>query len=182
MERTLVVALSVMLLASSPAWAGQFEDGVAAMDRGDFVEAATVFQPLAAEGNAQAQYNLGLMFEKGRGVPQDYAGAAALYQQAAAQGNSTAQRNLGVMYRDGLGVPKDPVRAYMWLNLGAAESAANAADYRDALARTMKPEQIALAQKLASDCRQRGFKGCDATQQGARVAGSAAATAAGQAQ
>ncbi|BCB27285.1 hypothetical protein SKTS_21710 [Sulfurimicrobium lacus] len=145
------------------------------MDRGDYVKAATVFQTLATEGNAQAQYNLGLMTEKGRGVPRDYVGAVSLYQLAAAQGKAEAQRNLGIMYRDGLGVPKDPVRAYMWLNLGAAESAANAADYRDAIAKTMKPEQIALAQKLGNECKQRGLKGCDSPQ-GARAAGSATAT------
>ncbi|MEN6587019.1 MAG: tetratricopeptide repeat protein [Sulfuricella sp.] len=175
MERSLRFALSAMLLASSVAWAGQFEDGLAAMERGDYIKAATLFQPLATAGNALAQYNLGLMYEKGRGVPQDYAGAVSLYQLAAAQGNAEAQRNLGVMYRDGLGVQKDPVRAHMWLNLGAAESAANAASYRDALVKTMKPEQIVLAQKLANECRQRGFKGCDSPQS-ARPAGPAAAS------
>lgn len=168
MRRLLLIAVTTLLLNWGMAWAGQFEDGVTAMERGDYGTAATTFQKLATEGNAQAQYNLGLMLEKGRGVLQDFVGAIRMYQLAAAQGNAEAQRNLGVMHRDGLGVQRDIVRAYMWLNLGAAKSVAGAADYRDAIAKTMKPEEILLAQKLSNDCKQQGFKMCEI--QGARPA------------
>jgi hypothetical protein len=47
--------------------AGQFEDGVAAYQRGDFATALGLFQPLADQGNAAAQTNLGVMYEKGAG-------------------------------------------------------------------------------------------------------------------
>jgi len=62
----------------------------------------------AADQNVlDAQLNLGCMFERGRGVKQDFAQAVRLYRLAAKQNDAVAQRNLGCMYRDGLGVQKD---------------------------------------------------------------------------
>jgi len=52
--------------------AGPFEDGVAAYQRGDFATALELFRSLAEKGNASAQFNLGLMYAQGRGVPQDF--------------------------------------------------------------------------------------------------------------
>ena len=54
-----------------------------------------------------AQYNLGIMYAKGQGVPQDYAEAVKWYRLAADQGIPTAQNNLGFMYAKGEGVPQD---------------------------------------------------------------------------
>ena len=59
------------------------------------------------QGDAQAQNNLGVMYENGRGVPQDYDEAVKWYRLAAAQGDADAQNNLGVMYENGRGVPQD---------------------------------------------------------------------------
>ena len=62
---------------------------------------------LAAEqGNADAQYNLGVMYDNGRGVPQDDKTAVKWYRLAAEQGDASAQSNLGVMYGTGQGVPR----------------------------------------------------------------------------
>jgi TPR repeat protein len=61
-----------------------------------------------------AQYNLGLMYGKGWGVPQDYAEAAKWYRRAAEQGYAKAQYNLGVMYYNGEGVPQDYAEAVKW--------------------------------------------------------------------
>ncbi len=52
---------------------------------------------LAAQGDAHAQFNLGVMYDKGRGVSQDYAEAVKWYRKAAEQGHASAQHNLGVM-------------------------------------------------------------------------------------
>ncbi len=92
---------------TAPAWAG-FDEGVAAFNRGDYATALREFRPLAEQGNARAQYNLGVMYENGRGVPQDYAKALQWYRKAAEQGVALAQNNLGVMYRKGRGVLGDP--------------------------------------------------------------------------
>ena len=64
----------------------------------DYAEAVKWFRLAADQGNATAQYNLGLMYDKGQGVPQNYAEAVKWYRLAADQGNAVAQFNLGVMY------------------------------------------------------------------------------------
>ena len=66
--RYIVTALVALALASS-AWA-DFDDGMAAVERGDYATALREFWPLAEQGDAVAQYNLGLMHENAYGVPQ----------------------------------------------------------------------------------------------------------------
>jgi len=76
---------------------------------------------LAAEqGNASAQHNLGAMYDKGRGVPQDYAETAKWFRLAAKQGNAQAQNNLCAMYDKGHGVLQDNITAHMWFNIAGA--------------------------------------------------------------
>ena len=76
---------------------------------------------------ANAQYQLGLLYEAGASVATDDAAAAAgWYRQAAEQGETAAQTRLGLMYLDGRGVAQDDVFAYAWLSL-AAERAGEAA-------------------------------------------------------
>ena len=53
---------------------------------------------LADQGDVDAQFNLGVMYDNGEGVPQDYAEAVRWYRLAAEQGNASAQFNLGSMY------------------------------------------------------------------------------------
>ena len=62
---------------------------------------------LAEQGNAKAQFVLGLMYHIGQGVRQDYAEALRWYRQAAEQGNAKAQFNLGAMYHNGQGVRRN---------------------------------------------------------------------------
>ncbi len=70
---------------TAPAWAG-VDEGVAAYERGDYATALRESRPLAEQGNAIAQNNLGLMYDQGRGVPQDDARAVKWYSKAAEQG------------------------------------------------------------------------------------------------
>ncbi len=72
---------------TAPAWAG-VEEGVAAYDRGDYATALREWRPLAEQGNAVAQYNLGLMYARGHGVPQDFAKALQWWSMAAEQGHA----------------------------------------------------------------------------------------------
>src|SRR5437870_9421723 len=74
-------------------------------------------QEHATPEDAEAQFNLGVMYHEGRGVSQDDAEAAKWYRQAAAQGYADAQFNLGVMYDEGQGVAHDDVQAYTWFDL-----------------------------------------------------------------
>ncbi len=142
---------------TAPAWAG-WDEGVAAYHRGDYAAALREFRPLAEQGNAKAQYNLGLMYYNGEGVPQDYAEAVKWYRKAAEQGYAKAQNNLGLMYVGSLGVPQDYVQAHMWLDLAASifspgEDRDLAVKYRDIYAKMMTPAQISEAEKLAREWR-----------------------------
>jgi hypothetical protein len=76
-------------------------------------------QVRAKQGNADAQYNLGLMYDKGRGVPQNYKTAVKWYTLAAKQGHADAQYNLGVMYDEGIGISQNNYTAMKWYGLAA---------------------------------------------------------------
>ena len=140
---------------TAPAWAG-FDEGFAAYQRGDYATALREWHPLAEQGNAGAQYNLGVMYDKGEGVTQDNAEAVKWYRKAAEQGDAEAQYNLGLMYRNGLGVPQDYVQAHMWYNLAASRLSPGgdrdrAAKNRGIVAIWMTPAQISEAKKLARE-------------------------------
>ncbi len=105
---------------TAPAWAG-FYEGVAAYNRGDYATALREWRLLAEQGHAEAQYNLGIMYNKGRGVPQDYAAAVGWWRKAAEQGDAAAQHNLGLMYHNGEGTPQDYAAAVKWYRKAAAQ-------------------------------------------------------------
>ncbi|MGB8275345.1 MAG: tetratricopeptide repeat protein [Alphaproteobacteria bacterium] len=158
-------ALTTGLLAAAiagTAVAGPYADAVAAyvaaFARGDYATAMRLLQPLADQGNAGAQSNLGLMYANGQGVSQDHSEAMKWFRKAAGQGVAEAQFNLGLMYGNGLGLPQDYVQAHKWYNLAASRYPASEKEKRDTVVRNrdrvaakMTPEQIAQAQKLARE-------------------------------
>ena len=75
----------------------------------------------AEQGHAGVQYNLGVMYDSGRGITEDDAEAVRWYRLAAEQGDARAQTNLGVMYATGRGVPEDIVEAERWYRLSAEQ-------------------------------------------------------------
>jgi TPR repeat protein len=96
--------------------------------KGDYQAAYAEWLPLAELGDAEAQYNLGVMFDQGASVERDLAKAASWYRKAAEQGFRDAQTNLGMMYYQGEGVPTDHSEASRWFQLavnnGDTEAAA----------------------------------------------------------
>jgi hypothetical protein len=82
----------------------------------------------AEKGEAAAQSQLGLMYDLGQGVAQDYAEAARWLGKAAEQGNADAQFVLGLHYQNGDGVRQDYAEAVKWLRK-AAEQGGAAAQY-----------------------------------------------------
>ena len=155
--QTLGERLGNYVAGKAPA-AAPYEDASAAHDRGDYATALRLVRPLAAQGHAAAQNNLGIMYVYGQGVPQDDAEAIKWFRKAAAQGHAPAQNNLGIMYRNGQGVPQDYVQAYVWFNLAAArfspsetEKREKALSDREEVAAKMTSEQIAEARRLAQE-------------------------------
>ena len=84
------------------------------------------YRKAAKQGVAKAQHSLGLMYERGEGVPQDDAEAVKWYRKAAEQGVAEAQYNLGVMYGKGQGVPQDYAEAVKWYRKAAEQGYAKA--------------------------------------------------------
>ena len=91
--RSVFLALAIILASAVPPNAGPFEDGHAAYARGDYANALRLLEPLADQGVAGAQIDLGRMYRFGRGVPKDDAAAHMWFTLAAAQGFEAAQKN-----------------------------------------------------------------------------------------
>ena len=85
-----------------------------AFDRADYQTALKVWMQAAQEGDAEAQTNVGEIFEKGLGTSPNYQAAALWYGKAAEQGNVRAQFNLGTLYETGRGVPMNKLTALNW--------------------------------------------------------------------
>jgi uncharacterized protein len=136
-------------LLASPALA-DFEAGLDAYKKGDYVTAAKEWRPLADDGSAAAQLNIGLLYLDGKGVPQDYGEAVTWLRRSAEQDNTEAQHDLGALYGTGLGVKRDYVQAYKWMNICAAKGHSGCVTQRDLLAKKLKHGQIVEAQRLAS--------------------------------
>jgi hypothetical protein len=98
-----------------------FEQSWAAYQRKDYRTAFPGFKKLAEQGYANVQFNLGLMYLNGLGIPKDYQQAAAWFREAAEQGNALAQNNMGLMYEGDRGVPKDEQQAAAWYRKAAEQ-------------------------------------------------------------
>ena len=88
------VILATQIWGAVSAFAGPWEDGMAAYNRGDYMPAAQVFRVMAEQGNAEAQMLLGVMYRKGRGVTRSSQRAFIWFARAAARGNSKAKAHL----------------------------------------------------------------------------------------
>lgn len=144
-----LLALVLALLITTPAFSDDFQKGMDAAERGDYAAALKQFLPLAEQGDVDAQYNSGVLYDKGWGVPQNYKTAIKWYKLAAEHGNAKAQYNLGITYYKGRGVLQDYVRAHMWLNIATANGQNSEA--RDLVAQDMTPSQLEEAQRLARE-------------------------------
>ena len=123
--KPIIGAIAVLIGLAAPARAG-IEQGLAAYLRGDFGAAEREYRQLAENGDAAAQFGLGLLHHFGEGVPQDHAEAVRWYRKAAMEGEVRAQYYHGDMYRRGHGVPRDYTVAVWWYisaaNQGYAEA------------------------------------------------------------
>ena len=138
MSQKINAAIAAIVLVSAfaaPVAAGTFEDAVDAHARGDYAKALRLIRPLANDGDAAAQFNLGVMYLTGRGVQQDYSAAALWFRKAAEQGYALAQSNLGTLYLYGRGVTQDDTEAVMWFR--------KAADQGDAVAEFLLGDKYA---------------------------------------
>jgi TPR repeat protein len=135
---TLCLTLAVLLGSAGMSWGAETVKGYclagtkhshspvsgqcsAAYESGNYTTALREWKPLAEQGDADAQFNLGQLYVRGDGVPQNNETAMKWYTLAAEQGNAVAQNNLGGMYRNGQGVPQNDKTAVKWYTLAAEQ-------------------------------------------------------------
>ena len=114
--RTLLVTLSLAVCLATLMGCGNTSPEKDASPADDI----ETLRKAAEQGNADAQYNLGVMYDEGTGgVPKDHAEALKWFRKAAEQGHAQAQFDLVVPYAFGFGVPKDYAEAFKWFRKAA---------------------------------------------------------------
>jgi len=153
----LILLLLLSTVAAPSARADTFAQGERAYARQNYPLAAEIFLPLAERWDPRAQTYIGVMYLRGRGVPQNYLVAAYWLHLAAGAGFPEAQYFLGLMYDEGQGVPQDFVLAHAWLNLAVAHAEPRVRGHwvliRDAVASKMSEAQLWEAHRLAYEWR-----------------------------
>ncbi len=114
-----IIILAILLLGAAESALAGTEVGIEAYNRGDYMAARTAWEPLASDGDAQAQYFLGHLYAKGEGVAPDPVQALRWFRAAAEQGEPYGQFALGHGYEHGLGVAPDPKAAVRWYRAAA---------------------------------------------------------------
>lgn len=125
--RRLGPALAVALILG---WAAandvRADAGREAFERGDYATAYSIWKPLAEEGLAGAQHNLGVLYRYGLGVEKDFSLAVKWFGRAAAQGDADAQLALGDLYAEYSTSEEDDAAAARWYRAAAEQGLAEA--------------------------------------------------------
>ena len=157
-KRALIPMLVAALLVPTAAAAQSSQASGDDSGRGvpqDRSQAAAWYRKAAEQGDARAQFNLGLMYRYGPGYSPGLEEWAVMFHPAPGHTGPTAQGSPAAKYSPGSGIPKDYIEAHKWMCLAAAratgENQKRFADARDSLAKIMTPEQIAEAQKRAAE-------------------------------
>jgi hypothetical protein len=124
MKKRIILITTIFLLIANSAFAdmsGNDWDKLRESAANGSTGALTQIKKEAKAGGFAAEFELGLLYANGQGVPQDYAQAASWFRKAAEQGNADAQNNLGVLYDKGQGVPQDYTQAASWYRKAAEQ-------------------------------------------------------------
>ena len=113
-------------LIAAPANADDTSAGLKAFHAGDYDTAYREWKTAAAQGDASAQFNLGMLFWKGVGVRKDSQEAVRLFRLAADQGLAQAEFQLGLMREQGSGLPQDYAEAQRMYQLAASRGDSDA--------------------------------------------------------
>jgi len=146
-----IVRYALLLMISGFVVAAKADDmflqGLTAYKNKNYLDASRLFKQLAEQGRVDAQRYLGLMYDKGLGVPKNYDKAVSWYRRAATQHDSAAQYHLGLKYDIGEGVPEDDMQAYVWFAIAFNNGFEPAAGALRVLNKTMSTNDRQLALK-----------------------------------
>lgn len=110
-----------------PQWPeGPAGDAAKAWAAGDIRGAREIWEKMAADGDAQAMNNLGVLYDQGHGVEPDPGRAAHFFAQSANAGNPAGMSNYGRLLEQGRGIPMNPAEAARWFDLAARKGQAEA--------------------------------------------------------
>jgi uncharacterized protein len=115
-KRNVLFGLGVMLLCALPAWADTAA-GMQAFKNKDYGTAFREWKAAAEAGQAEAEFDLGVLYAQGKGVQRDLTLAERWYRKSAEQGNAEAEFALGQMYSRGWGMPRDEADALRWFQM-----------------------------------------------------------------
>jgi len=118
-KNVILCLIFLFSLLSSSSHASTTDQALRAIEKNDFKTALKELLPLAEKGDKDAQFLMGMLYDAGKGVPQDPSIAASWYKKAAQQNHSIAQLYLGILYHSGEGVKKDYREAVRWFQPAA---------------------------------------------------------------
>lgn len=118
--RSAIIAFGIYFALLLPAVAGDYQNAVYVLDKGDSIGAVRFLKSCADRGETRCEVALASFYRRGEGVAIDHAHAFDLYDRAARKGNAIAQLNLAEMYEQGIFVAADKSLAYIWYSLAAA--------------------------------------------------------------
>ena len=140
----LCLTLAVLLGSAGEGWSADLQKGWDAYKNKDYATALREWKPLAEQGNADAQNNLGVIYNNGWGVLLDFVRAHMWFNIAASSGHENITENVSVRRMGGV---------FIGFNK-------NAVTNRDIVAKRMNTSQIETAQDLARECVKKNYKGC----------------------
>lgn len=152
MKKTLLLAF---LLFSTSATAADLNTGLQALKAGDYTTALRELQPLALDGNAEAEYRMCGMYYLAQGVPKNDTEAANFCHASAERGNADAMYNLGLFYQKGEGVRQDFNEATKWYaaaaSKGQTDAKFNLTQIQTAINASNKPKSIDVVHNTPSN-------------------------------
>jgi len=143
-KRRSMVAIGVLLLLAVVAGLGRWYELQRAQP-----QSLVDLRKLADQGDAEAQFQMGVRYHNGEDVPQDDTQAMQWFLRSAEQGHVDAQSHLGAYYWAGRGVPEDLSKAYFWSAIALAEGDDNSKSRLEGLASQMTQAQVSDARQQA---------------------------------
>ena len=155
-----LLAICIAILTPNNSISADIKKGIEAYKQGDYATALEEWLPIAEQGNADAQFSVGLLFDQGLNVIPDYKTAVKWFTLASKQGHVFAQSNLGWKYHKGQGVPKDNVQAFKWWSIAASKGHENAPYFLSIVSESMTRSEMMLAKSLAKKCIESNLEDC----------------------
>jgi uncharacterized protein len=132
--------------AAEPASTGSAQS---VTDHNTHARSMSELRKVAAQGDADAQWQMGVRYHNGEDVPRDDAQAMQWFLRAAEQGHVIAQATLGAYYWAGRGVPQDLSKAYFWSSIALAQGDENSKSRLEGLSSQMTRAQVSAARQQA---------------------------------